>query len=87
MKKNKLLMGILAPFLALPSPIWAEEIWGYHISPIQAKFYLLILHIIAFSIFLVASIYLLFWILDLKKKAKKHKVLTKRLQPALVDLE
>jgi hypothetical protein len=86
MKKAKIILGSLISWSAIPSQGLAGEIWGYAIAPVQAKFYLLILGVIAFSILMVASVYTLFWLLDFKKKAKES-LKIKNLSADLVNLK
>ena len=52
---------------------FAGEILGYPVTPTQAKFYLLILGLLAVSAGLVATSYFAFWLLDLKKKGRIRK--------------
>ena len=51
------------------SSVYAADILGYPIVEKQAKFYTIILGVIAASIALVSASYLCFWLADLKKKA------------------
>lgn len=51
--------------------VYAGEILGYPVVEKQAKFYSIILSLIGASLALVAGSYLLFWLLDLKKKLPK----------------
>ncbi len=71
MVKAKLIIWNLISWYLIPTQVIAGEVWGYPISPVQAKFYSLILSVIAISIFMVAFVYALFWLLDLKKKANE----------------
>ncbi|GEM_PF-5012314 len=86
MKKVKIIIGSLISWSTIPSQVLAGEIWGYAISPVQAKFYLIILGVIAFSILMVASVYTIFWLLDFKKKAKER-LMIKTLSTQLVNLK
>lgn len=86
MTKAKMVIWNLIIWGAIPSPVLAGDIWGYPLSPVQAKFYLIILGVIAFSILMVASVYAFLWLLDLKKKAKESLML-KTLSPNLVNLK
>ncbi|MGB9697909.1 MAG: hypothetical protein ACPL5I_00860 [Thermodesulfobacteriota bacterium] len=86
MTKVKILIWSLISWGVIPSQVLAGEIWGYPISPVQAKFYLIILGVIAFSILMVASVYALFWLLDFKKKAKES-LMVKSLGAELVNLK
>jgi hypothetical protein len=65
---KKMALAILLPNFLLVSNALAGEVLGYPVTPTQARFYILILGLIGFSIGLVASAYFAFWILDLKKK-------------------
>ena len=53
------------------SNAYAAEILGYPIVEKQAKFYTIILGVIAASLGLVALSYLCFWLVDLKEKAAR----------------
>ncbi len=86
MAKTKIIIWILIIWSTLPSQVLAGEIWGYPISPVQAKFYLIILGVIAFSILMVASVYAFFWLFDLKKKAREN-LMFKSLNANLVNLK
>lgn len=86
MRKVKIIIWSLIIGGAIPNQVLAGEIWGYPISPGQAKFYLIILGLIAFSILMVASVYAVFWILDFKKKPKES-LLIKTLRSELVNLK
>jgi hypothetical protein len=56
--------------IGLASHAYAGEILGYPIVAKQAKFYSIILGVIATSVSMVAISYLCFWLADLKKRAK-----------------
>lgn len=86
MTKVKMIIWGLIGCCAMPSQVLASEIWGYSISPVQAKFYLIILGVMAFSILMVASAYALFWLLDFKKKAKES-IIAKTSSAELVNLK
>ncbi len=51
--------------------LYAADILGYPIVEKQAKFYTIILGLIGASMALVGGSYLLFWLVDLRKKAIK----------------
>ncbi len=70
LKANLIIWNLISWYL-IPTQVFAGEIWGYPISPVQAKFYSIILSVIAISILMVAFVYALFWLLDLKRKAKE----------------
>ena len=59
--------------VAWTSNVYAAEILGYPIVAKQAKFYSIILGVIAASVALVSTSYLCFWLGDLKKRAKVSK--------------
>lgn len=86
MTKVKMIIWSMIIWGVIPSPVLAGEIWGYPLSPVQAKFYLIILGVISFSILMVASVYAFFWLLDLKKKAKES-LPAKTLNANLVNLK
>ncbi len=70
---KRLIPSLFASFLYLvfASPVKAGEILGYPIAPKQARFYLILLCMIGFSMALVGGAYAIFWLLDLKKKRIK----------------
>jgi len=72
MKKTFPPLAILASFF-LASTSFAGEIMGYPVTPTQARFYLLILGLLAVSAGMVSVAYLAFWVLDLKKKRREGK--------------
>ena len=51
------------------SSVYAADILGYAIVEKQAKFYIIILGLIAASVALVSATYFGYWLADLKKKA------------------
>ncbi len=70
---KKIITGLSASilYLVFAAPVKAAEFFGYPIVPKQARFYLILLCMIAFSMALVGGAYAIFWILDLKKKSIK----------------
>ncbi len=71
MKKSTILTVTLTILLVGISNVYAGEILGYPIIEKQAKFYSIILGVIAASVALVSLSYLTFWSADLKKRAAK----------------
>ena len=71
MKKSTIVIMTTMILLGWISNVYAAEILGYPIVAKQAKFYSIILGVIAASIALVAGSYLCFWLVDLKKRALK----------------
>ncbi|MGQ9694405.1 MAG: hypothetical protein ACUVWV_06640 [Thermodesulfobacteriota bacterium] len=86
MTRAKMIIWVLVSYCAMPGQVLAGEIMGHPISPGQAKFYLIILGVMSFSILMVASAYALFWLLDFKKKAKDS-IIAKNLGAELVNLK
>jgi hypothetical protein len=70
MKKSTILILTSVILMGWISNVYASEILGYPIVPKQAKFYSIILGVIASSVAMVALTYLCFWLADLKKKVK-----------------
>jgi hypothetical protein len=68
MKKSALLMTSMILLMGI-SNVYAAEILGYPLVEKQAIFYGIILGVIAASASLVAVSYLLFWLVDTRKKA------------------
>jgi hypothetical protein len=67
MKKSAVLM-MISMILLMGSNAYAAEILGYPLLEKQAKFYGIILGVIAASAALVAVSYLFFWLVDSGKK-------------------
>ena len=72
MKKSTILIMTSLILLSWVSSVYAAEILGYSIVEKQAKFYTIILGVIAVSIVLVSVTYLGSWLADLKKKVATH---------------
>ncbi len=70
---KKIITGLFASilYLVFAAPAKAAEFLGYPIVPKQARFYLILLCMIGFSMALVGGAYAIFWLLDLKKKSIK----------------
>ena len=71
MKKSTILIMTSMILLGWITNVYAGEILGYPVVEKQAKFYGIILGVIVASIALVAGSYLLFWLVDLRKKLAK----------------
>ena len=69
MKKSTIAITASMILIGLASYAYAGEILGYPIVAKQAKFYSIILGVIAASVSMVAISYLCFWLVDLKKRA------------------
>jgi len=69
MKKSTIAITASMILIGLASHAFAGEILGYPIVAKQAKFYSIILGVIAASVSMVAISYLCFWLVDLKKRA------------------
>ena len=69
MKKSTIAITVSMILIGLASHAFAGEILGYPIVAKQAKFYSIILGVIAASVSMVAISYLCFWLVDLKKRA------------------
>jgi hypothetical protein len=69
MKKSAVLMMTSMILLMGISNVYAAEILGYPLVEKQAKFYGIILGVIASSAALVAVSYLFFWLVDSRKNA------------------
>lgn len=63
--------------VGLASSAYAGEILGYPIVAKQAKFYSIILGVIAASVSMVAISYFCFWLADLKKRVTVSKPVEK----------
>jgi hypothetical protein len=70
MKKSNIAIMAAMVLIAWTTDVFAAEILGYPIVAKQAKFYSIILGVIAASVALVSTSYLCFWLADLKKRAK-----------------
>ena len=77
MKKSTIVITGSMILLGLASNVYAAEILGYPIVAKQAKFYSIILGVIATSAAMVGIAYLGFWLADLKKKAKAYRPVEK----------
>ena len=69
MKKSTIAITASMILIGLASSAYAGEILGYPIVAKQAKFYSIILGVIAASVAMVSISYLCFWLADLKKRA------------------
>jgi mannitol-specific phosphotransferase system IIBC component len=69
MKKSTIAITASMILIGLASHAYAGEILGYPVVAKQAKFYSIILGVIAASVSMVAISYLCFWLADLKKRA------------------
>ena len=77
MKKLTIAITASIILIGLASHAYAGEILGYPIVAKQAKFYSIILGVIAASVGMVAISYLCFWLADLKKRATVSKPVEK----------
>ncbi len=77
MKKSIILIITSIILLGWITNVYAGDILGYPVVEKQARFYSIILGLIGASMALVAGSYLLFWLIDLRKKvaqpALRHK--------------
>jgi hypothetical protein len=69
MRKLAILIISSMILLGWVSSLYAAEILGYPLVEKQAKFYTIILGVIAASVFMVSALYFCFWLVDFKKKA------------------
>lgn len=77
MKKSTIVITASMILVGLASNVYAAEILGYPIVAKQAKFYSIILGVIAASMAMVGFSYLYFWLADLKKRARVPKPVEK----------
>lgn len=70
MKKSTIVMTVSMILIGLASNVYAAEILGYPVVAKQAKFYSIILGVMAVSMAMVGMAYLGFWLADMKKRAK-----------------
>ena len=70
MKKSTIAIMAATVLISWASNVYAAEILGYPIVAKQAKFYSIILGVIAASVGLVSLTYLSLWFADRKKSAK-----------------
>lgn len=77
MKKSTIVITALMILTGLASNVYAAEILGYPVVAKQAKFYSIILGVIAVSMAMVGISYLGFWLADLKKRVKVHRPVEK----------
>jgi mannitol-specific phosphotransferase system IIBC component len=77
MKKSTMAITASMILIGLASSAYAGEILGYPIVAKQAKFYSIILGVIAASVAMVSISYLCFWLADLKKRATVSKPVEK----------
>jgi len=77
MKKSTIAITASMILIGLASSAFAGEILGYPIVAKQAKFYSIILGVIAASVAMVSISYLCFWLADLKKRATVSKPVEK----------
>ena len=68
MRKLAILIISSMILLGWVSGLYAAEILGYPLVEKQAKFYTIMLGVIAASVFMVSALYLCFWLVDSKKK-------------------
>jgi hypothetical protein len=68
MRKSVILIVSSMILLSWVTSSYAGEILGYPLVEKQAKFYTIILGVIAASVLMVSAIYLCFWLVDSKKK-------------------
>lgn len=73
MKKSNIVIMAAMVIIAWTSNSYAAEILGYPVVAKQAKFYSIILGVIAASVAMVSFSYLCFWLADLKKRARTPK--------------
>jgi hypothetical protein len=73
MKKSNIVIMATMVLIAWTSNVYAAEILGYPIVAKQAKFYSIILGVIAASMAMVSISFLCFWFADLKKRARVPK--------------
>ena len=78
MKKSNIVIMAAMVLIAWTSNAYAAEILGYPIVAKQAKFYSIILGVIAASVAMVSAAYLCFWLGDLKKRARVPKPVASR---------
>jgi len=71
MKKTISALFVFSLYLVCAAPVKAAEFFGYPIAPVQARFYLVLLWLIGFSMALVGGVYVVFWLIDLSKKGIK----------------
>ena len=77
MKKSTIVITASMILVGLASNAYAAEILGYPMVAKQAKFYSIILGVIAASMAMVGFSYLCFWLADLKKRARVPKPVEK----------
>lgn len=77
MKKSTILITASVILIGLAANGYAAEILGYPMVAKQAKFYSIILGVIAASVAMVGIAYLGFWLADLKKKARVYRPVEK----------
>jgi mannitol-specific phosphotransferase system IIBC component len=77
MKKSTIAITASMILIGLASSAYAGEILGYPIVAKQAKFYSIILGVIAASMAMVAISYFCFWLSDVRKREKVSKPLGK----------
>jgi mannitol-specific phosphotransferase system IIBC component len=73
MKRSTIAITASMILIGLASHAYAGEILGYSILAKQAKFYSIILGLIAASVSMVAVSYFCFWLADLKKRTMVFK--------------
>ncbi len=77
MKKSTIAITASLILIGVASHAYAGEILGYPIVAKQARFYSIILGVIATSVSMVAFSYLCFWLAELKKRATVPKPVEK----------
>ncbi len=77
MKKSTIGITASLILIGVASHAYAGEILGYPIVAKQARFYSIILGVIATSVSMVAFSYLCFWLAELKKRATVPKPVEK----------
>jgi hypothetical protein len=78
MKKSNIAIMAAMVLIAWTSNVYAAEILGYPIVAKQAKFYSILLGVIAASAAMVSISYLCLWLADLKKSARVPKPVASR---------
>ena len=77
MKRSTMVITVSMILIGFASNAFAAEILGYPLAAKQAKFYSIILGVIAASMAMVGIAYLGFWLADLKKMIKASRPVKK----------
>jgi hypothetical protein len=77
MKKSTIVITASMILIGLASNVYAADILGYPLVAKQAKFYSIILGVIAVSMAMVGFSYLGFWLADLKKRVRASRPVEK----------